>query len=389
MRIADALISTGLHQVGYEYVNIDAGYLTNTRAADGTLVPNPQKFPNGIKTIASYLHKLDLKLGVYTDLGKGSCGTGPGSGDHYKQDALTFAEWGVDYLKVDYCGTIDLNKQSQRAYWEEFRDALNATGRPIYYSICPKTIAPKNGTAIPYAGSLVYSPPLDWTLEEHRTLSNSWLVEYVNIVDNWYSPTNSRCINAGAICGLITNVDAVVQMTNPSFSGPGGWNDADMLQVCNYGHVNGGMSLTEYQSEYSLWAIFASPLIISADLRSLAHDHPDCLELIKNTEVIAVNQDALGKAGKLVYQYGGNTTETITQQAWVRPLYDGSIAGLMFNRGPSEEKMTLTWTQLGLPQGKSAVVRDLWQHKDIGTFDQSFSAQVASHGVVMIKVKPL
>jgi len=146
------------------------------------------------------------------------------------------------------------------------------------------------------------------------------------------------------------------------------------------------MSLKEYQAEYSLWAIFASPLIISADLRYLEQDHPDCLELLKNTEVVAVNQDPLGKAGKLIYQNGGTTTSTITQQAWARPLNDGSISAVLLNRADSDEQLSVTWPQLGLTPGRQAVVRDLWQHKDLGTFNQSFSVQVASHGVVMIKV---
>jgi len=212
-------------------------------------------------------------------------------------------------------------------------------------------------------------------------------VEYVNIVDNWYSPTMSDCINAGAPCGMITNVDAIVAMTSSTYSAPGGWNDADMLQVCNYGHHNGGMTLTEYQAEYSLWAIFASPLILSADLRSIATDHPDCLAMLKNKEVIAVNQDPLGHAGSLVYQIGDNTTASITQQAWVKPLQDGSVAAVLLNRGANEISMIIKFTWL--PSGKSVQVRDLWLQKDMGVFSYLYETKVQSHAVVMITIKPV
>jgi len=385
--IADSMVTTGLRDVGYEYINIDAGYLIKQRSADGSLQTNSNLFPNGMKAIADYLHAKGLKLGVYTDIGQGECGPGPGSGGHYQQDAQTFASWGVDYLKVDYCGKIDITpSKSQYDYWAELRDALNSTRRPIYYSICPKTIAPDVGTAVPYAGHLVYSPPLNWTVQQHHALSNSWLVEYVNIVDNWYSPTETDCINAGgAPCGMITNVDAFIAMTSNTYSAPGGWNDADMLQVCNYGYHNGGMTLTEYQSEYSLWAIFASPMIISADLRTIATDHPDCLAMLKNQEVIAVNQDLLGRAGSLVYQDGDNTTVSITQQVWIKPLQDSSVAGLMLNRGPTASSMSINFTWL--PPGTSAQVRDLWLHKDMGTFTSFYETTVQSHAVVMIIIK--
>jgi hypothetical protein len=117
---------------------------------------------------------------------------------------------------------------AQWEHWAQLRDALNSTGRPIYFSICPKMIAPNNGTAAPYAGTEIYSAPLNWTMEDHRTLSNSWLVEYRNVVDN-FGPESDECVNAGGPCGFVTNVDAVVQMTNPAFSGPHGWNDAGVL----------------------------------------------------------------------------------------------------------------------------------------------------------------
>jgi alpha-galactosidase len=168
------------------YINIDAGYLVRERDASGNLQVDAIKFPGGMKPVADKIHALGLKLGVYTDITNRSCGLGPGSEGHYEQDARQFASWGVDYLKVDYCGAMHMGPNDY-TQWAALRDALYATGRPIYYSICPKTNAPGNGTATPYAHRRVYSPPQNWTASERHALSNSQLVEYTNNGDTWWS----------------------------------------------------------------------------------------------------------------------------------------------------------------------------------------------------------
>jgi len=321
---------------------------------------------------------------VYTDIGHGSCGPGPGSGGFYSSDSLLFASWEVDYLKVDNCGTLDPSL-SQWDYWSQFRDALNATGRQIYYSICPKTEAPNTGTAIPYFPTLVYSPPNNWTTEMHTSLANSLLVEYQNNVDNWYCDTPPTCcIEAASMtCGMITNVDAVVQMTQAAFSGPGSWNDADILEVCNDGHVNGGMTLNEYIASFSLWSIFASPLIISVNFLNPNLDMNCVQTVIMNKEVIAIDQDPLGSAGKLVYQEG-NTTIDISSQIFVRQLSGGNFAAVLFNRGPQSQNMTLLWEYVGVSPTQQLQVRDVWLHQDVGTFIKQYEVSVPSHSVAMI-----
>eukprot|EP00054_Salpingoeca_dolichothecata_P019291 m.119815 g.119815 ORF g.119815 m.119815 type:complete len:432 (+) comp23198_c0_seq1:161-1456(+) len=384
--VASKMVSLGLRDLGFEYVNIDAGYLEHERSSSGQLVVNQQKFPGGLKNLSDWLHSQGLKMGVYTDLGNRSCGIGPGSYGHYEQDAQTFADWGADYLKVDYCGgNIFGYGQEEYNAFAQLRDALNKTGRPIYYSICPQTIAPDVGTAKPYAGSRIYSPPLNWTREEHRALSNSWLVEYRNNVDFW--GPGDHCIDAGSPCGMVTNIDAVVQMTKPDFAGSGGWNDADMLQVCNFGHVNPGMTLEEYRSHYSVWAVMGSPLILSADLRTLADLHPDCLDMIKNPEIIAVNQNP-SPSGRLAFTAGGNTSATITQQIFVRGLdqQQSTFAVVLLNRGSVSTTMTLEWSYLAVPSSTSFQVRDLWQHRNEGNVTGKYSAQVGPHGVVVLKL---
>lgn len=246
--IADSFILSGLHQLGWQYINIDGGWALPTRDSNGNLQANPKLFPSGMKAMGDYIHKLGLKFGLYADISEGSCAGSTGSFGYYQQDANTFAQWGVDYLKVDYCGGFGKNNETQWQHWAEMRDALNQTNRHIYYSICAKTLAPVDGNSAPYKGQQIYSPPPDWTLEQHRSLANSWLVEYVNIVDNWYWGTDwSKCLDAGPPCGMITNLDAIAQMTRPGYAAPGAWNDADMLQVCNLGHHNGGMTNVEYR----------------------------------------------------------------------------------------------------------------------------------------------
>eukprot|EP00042_Codosiga_hollandica_P028613 m.151372 g.151372 ORF g.151372 m.151372 type:complete len:529 (+) comp52822_c0_seq4:148-1734(+) len=473
--IALAMHQNNMLSFGYEYINIDAGYLLDTRDSSGNLVVNPVTFPYGMANLSDYVHSLGFKLGVYTDLGSGSCGSGPGSFGAYPKDAAAFANWGVDYLKVDFCGSVP-EGNSEWYYWSLFRDALNATGRPIYYSICPKTIAPAYGTATPYAGSLIYSPPLNWTAQDHQNLSNSWLVEYVNNVDNWYSEDATNCTDAGlrgmivrllvsgwtvclsvdaclwitrllvcgcpsaclwmnrvlvsgrtvclfvdglsaclrmdrllvcgwpvcclwmacllvsdgwrlcgagAPCGFITNVDAVLQMTDLGFSGPGGWNDADMLQTCNYGHENGGMTLEEYRAEFSLLAaVFVAPLILSADMRSMPTLHPDCFEIVTNRQVIALNKDFTGQPAWVV-STEGNTTVSITTQVFARPISFGYVV-MFFNRGLEATTMRITWHELGLPHEQSLLVTDVWTSETFGYFTSEFSDQVASHACLLL-----
>lgn len=220
INISNAIVKTGLKDAGFIYINIDAGYLTKERnKTTNELIVNSTKFPNGIEYLSNYIHSLGLKLGVYTDLSNISCGYGPGSYGYYNIDANTFAnKWKIDYLKVDFC-TFDSNMiNNQYKYWNELGNELNKTGRPIYYSICPKMIAPNNGTSKVYYPNIIYSTPINWNETYRRNVANSWLVEYVNNVDNWYSATKDNCVNAGYPCGFITNIDAMIQMTKSEYN---------------------------------------------------------------------------------------------------------------------------------------------------------------------------
>lgn len=276
--------------------------------------------------------------------------------------------------------------------------ALNQTGRPIYYSICPHSnISDALRTHKEWQGSLAYAPPKDWTAKQRLALANSILVEYTNTWDAWYIPASSRVHG-----GIITDIDSMVDLTNLSFSVPGSWNDADMLQLCTYGKgrtPGEGMTLAEYRAHYSVWAVMASPLILSADLRTIARDHPDCLALMLNAEIIAVNQDAGGRAPFLVKQ-STNSTEishsSITSQVFARPLGSLSVgasgfevAVVLLNRDEMPSILSVSWSELGIASDKTVAVRDVIAQKNIPPRKNGFQATIAKHDVSFLRLKVL
>jgi alpha-galactosidase len=293
------------------------------------------------------VHAKGLKLGIYSDAGWKTCGGRPGSRGHEYQDALTYAKWGVDYLKYDWCNTTT---QDAKASYANIRQALDASGRPIVLSIC------EWGTARPWL----------WGKEVG---GNLWRTTG-DIQDHWEGkikwPDGGCCGN-----GVVDIVE--MQVGLESFAGPGHWNDPDMLEV-----GNGGMTATEYRSHFSLWSILTAPLMAGNDVRNMS---PDTREILTNKEVIAVDQDPLGRQGERVRKDG-------EREIWEKQLKDGRRAVLLFNRNSAEQQITVTWEEIGYPHHLDAAVRDLWQHKDLGAFNGSFSANVSSHGVVMLIVKP-
>jgi alpha-galactosidase len=325
---ADAMVSSGMQGAGYRYVNIDDCWQVS-RDAQGTIVADPARFPSGIKALADYVHSKGLKLGIYTDAGTLTCQKRPGSLGHELQDAKTYAAWAVDYVKIDWCHAEGLDPEVQYA---KFRDALAQVGRPIVFSICNWGVkAP--WTWGPVTGNL-------W-----RTTDD--------INDTW---------DRMSVIGFSQN-------GLEKFAGPGHWNDPDMLEV-----GNGGMEPEEYRVHMALWALLAAPLLAGNDLRSMT---PETNEMLTNSEVIAVDQDAKGVQGHRFWDEG-------PLEVWARPLADGSDAVGLFNRGGSELKITLDFKTLGI--NGPVKLRDLWLHKDLGLAQDSYSARVPKHGVVMLKV---
>ncbi|USQ94156.1 glycoside hydrolase family 27 protein [Caulobacter sp. RL271] len=338
-RVADAMAGNGMKDAGYQYVVIDDCW-HGPRDAGGFITYDAKRFPNGIKALADYVHAKGLKFGIYSDAGRKTCGGRPGSQGHEYQDAKTYASWGVDYLKYDWCETGTRN--AEEAY-TLMADALRETGRDIVFSMC------EWGTAKPWL----------WA----ANVGNLWRTTG-DITDKWDGKHDYSL-----------GVMRIVDLNEPlyPFAGPGHWNDPDMLEV-----GNGGLTTTEYRSHFSLWALMAAPLIAGNDVANMDQDTRD---ILLNKEVIAVNQDRLGAQGRRVRDDGD-------LEVWSKPLADGSRAVILFNRGPEAKSIAVDWTELGYPATLKARVRDLWAHKDLGKQAGRFVATAPSHGVVMVRVTP-
>jgi len=326
--MADAVVSSGMQAAGYQFVNIDDCWQVS-RDASGTIVADPARFPSGIKALADYVHGKGLKLGIYTDAGTGTCEKRPGSLNHEVQDAKTYASWGIDYVKIDWCNAEGLEPDVQYA---KLRDALANSGRPIVFSIC------------------------NWGVK------TPW---------RWGPATGNLWRTTGDINDTYERMSLIGFGQNglEKFAGPGHWNDPDMLEV-----GNGGMKRDEYRTHMALWALLAAPLLAGNDLRNMS---PETKDLLLNSEVLAVDQDVKGVQGHRVWEEG-------PLEIWVKPLADGSHAVGLFNRSESATKMTLDFKSIGAPA--SAKLRDLLDHKDLGTVQNSYSAEVPTHGVVLVKV---
>ena len=337
---ADALVSTGMKDAGYQYIVIDDCWQVS-RDNEGNIVPDAQRFPSGVKKLADYIHSKGLKFSIYSDAGTGTCQNRPGSRGYEFQDARQYAAWGVDYLKYDWCNHSTQNSQASYAI---MRDALVKSGRPIVFSLC------EWGSTQPWL----------WA----KDIGNLWRTTG-DIVPKWSTQKKDDFLGVVEILDLQDGLQ--------TYAGPGHWNDPDMLEV-----GNPGMSPTEYRSHFVMWCILAVQLMAGNDIM---HMTDDTRAILTNREMIAIDQDALGIQGHRVRKDGD-------LEIWSKQLSDGSRAVALLNRGAGEQKMTANWTDIGYPESLSAQVRDIWNHKDLGKKSGSFSADVPSHGVVVIKVKP-
>ncbi len=359
--MADAMASNGMKAAGYVYINIDDTWELD-RDANGNLRTN-SKFPN-MKALADYVHSKGLKIGIYSSPGPKTCAGYEGSYGHELQDAKQYAAWGIDYLKYDWCSApqvYDTTPENGRATMEAayakmghaLLEATKNSPRKIVYSLCQ------------YGNNNVG----EWGA---KVGGNLWRTTG-DIFDQW-----RRMVNLGF----------ELQVGREKFAAPGHWNDPDMLEI-----GNGGMTDAEYQTHMSLWSLLAAPLLAGNDLRDMK---PSILEVLTNREVIAVDQDKLGKQAVRVSppttaeerdsvsktMRGSTTGGSI--QVFARPLADGGHAVGLFNLGDSTAKVTARWNDIGITG--SHKVRDLWKHADLGAFKDEFSADVPSHGVVMIKI---
>ncbi len=337
---ADAMVASGMRDAGYQFIVIDDCWQVD-RDSKGNIIVDAKTFPSGIKALADYVHSKGLKFGIYSDAGTKTCAGRPGSWGYEFQDARQYAEWGVDYLKYDWCNS---GGQNSAAAYSRMRDALAVCGRPIVFSIC------EWGSTKPWL----------WA----KDVGNLWRTTG-DIQDFWEGKKDWGGLGVVQIIDLQDGLE--------TYSGPGHWNDPDMLEV-----GNGGMTDTEYRSHFSFWCLLAAPLMAGNDLRTM---NPATRDILTNKEVIAVDQDPLGKQGAKVRDDGD-------LEVWARPLADGARAVILFNRGTKEAQITVNWPEIGYTKDVPAQVRDLWQHKDLGASKGTFRAAVPGHGVVMVRITP-
>lgn len=352
--MVDAYVSSGMRDAGYTYFVLDDGWMSRQRDSNGNLVADPQKFPNGMKKFADYVHSKGLKFGIYNCAGTETCAGYPGTHGYEYQDARLYASWGVDYLKFDWCNTDSINA---RDAYLTMSKAIRAAGRPMVFSLC------------------------EWG--NHQP----WLWAK-NVGQLWRTTSD---IHAGFDKDLSNgswssySVMHIVDLQNPirQYAGPGRWNDPDMLEVGN------GMTYSEDKAHFSMWCMLAAPLIAGNDLRKMTDATKN---ILTNKEAIAVDQDSLGVEGFKYYSFDG-------LEIWVKPLKNNDIAVCFLNRSSREQNIYFDWKEHMITDTISHMnidfksegykLRDLWAKKDVGTTNKTFKQTIAPHDVVMLRLTKL
>ncbi len=345
--IADAMVSSGMRDAGYVYLVLDDAWMAAERDKDGRLVADSKKFPHGMKAVGDYIHSKGLKYGIYQDRGKWTCQQLPGSFEHEKIDMQTFAEWGVDYIKMDSCFAEGNGRMSSVDY-AIYRKYIRESGRPMVLSISD-------------FGNAAWAWGGKDSAQLWRTSHDifPWMGSIYNCAE---TTAGDRAIHP-AFNGLW------------QFAAPGHWNDPDMLQVGNIRGIDEDRRSAGNRAHFSLWCILAAPLMAGNDLRSMTDDVRDILTA---PELIAVNQDPRGIQGYRIFSDNG-------REIYNKPLADGTTAVLLLNKGGEEADITVRWDQIGL--SGSQPVRDLWARKDLGQSKDSFTARgLGQHEPLMIKV---
>jgi alpha-galactosidase len=340
MGMADAMASSGMKEAGYEYVVIDDCWQV-ARDENGEIVVDKERFPHGMKYLADYIHGKGLKFGIYSCAGTLTCQKRPGGLGHEFQDARTYARWGVDYLKYDWCNT---GTQDAKSSYSTMRDGLFAAGRPIVFSLCEWG---KN-------------KPWEWA----GTVGHLWRTTG-DISDSWNSMISIF----------------VQQKELAKYAGPGHWNDPDMLEV-----GNGRMTMEEYKTHFSLWCMLASPLMAGNDLQNMT---PETKTILTNKEIIALDQDSLGRQATCFRDNGD-------YQIWVKSLSGGEKAICLLNKSDEKKSVLVDFALLsqvnsGRRSGSAALkledyrVRDLWEHKDLVLKETSSYIEILPHSVKVFR----
>ena len=350
--VAGSLVNSGLARAGYRIVWLDFGWASGARNANGELVVDPNQWPHGLNGLTAWLHQQGLEAGIYTDAGSTGCnGQGVGSLGHYQQDADAFAAWGFDAVKVDFCGAGQQGLDP-RVQYQQFAAALagNSSHRPMLLNVCnfwtPGQIDGTNPSVISSSyDNYQWAPP---------------------IAQSWRTDTDIGFPRNIVFANVLRNLDA--DAAHPEVAGPGHWNDPDYLGP------ELGMSSTEAQSQFSMWAMLAAPLIIGSDPRALSQAS---ISMLENPQVLAVDQDSLGVQGSLVAQFG-------SAQVWVKPLWGGARAVALLNRGTGTVRISTTALAVGLPKAARYILQNLWTNQTTTT-QSAISALVPGHGVVLYR----
>ena len=337
---ADAMVASGMRDAGYEYVNIDDCWAADERDANGNIQADPERFPSGMKALADYVHDRGLKLGIYTDVGTETCAGYEGGYGTEKKDVDTFARWEIDFVKVDWCNIPWQDFPGMTAQevgielYGRWAKAFDEADREMFFSIC------------------VFDPTVkSW--EFAPEFAEMWRTSH-DYGDSWDL--------------IMRNADEVAKLHE--LAGPGGWNDPDILMV-----GLGGLNNIEYRTHFSIWSMVAAPLLAGNDLRDM---DDETLEILTNREVIAIDQDALGDAGRKL-------RETGQEDVWVRTLANGDTAVLLVNRTQRGRLVSTNADELELPKSSRYSVRDLWKHETTQSAGR-FSANLPPHGSAMFRI---
>jgi alpha-galactosidase len=355
LSVARALLDRGLARAGYRIVWLDFGWASGKRDAGGRLVVDHRQWPHGLRWLTDWLHRHGLLAGIYTDAGRSGCdGQGVGSYGHYQQDADSFAAWGFDAVKVDFCGAGQEGLDPIPLY-EQFARALahNSSHRQLLLNVCNFWVPGQiNGTRPSYANSAYAS--YRWA----PRIAQSWRTD----TDIGF-PHDIQWVN------VLRNLDH--DAAQPAAAGPGHWNDPDYLGP------ELGMTGAEARAQFSMWAIVAAPLILGSDPRALS---PATIAMLENRDVIAVDQDPAGIQGTMVQQHGSG-------QVWSKPLAGGASAVALLNRGSEPLRITTTASRVGLAAASTYTVRDLWAHRTTRSHGE-ISAVVAPDSAMLYRVSP-
>ncbi len=350
---ASQMLSLGLEKRGYRYIWLDVGWWHGTRNSSGEITVSPTQWPHGLAWLTRTLHAAGFLVGLYTDAGPNGCGgAGQGSYDHYQQDVNTFAAWGFDAVKVDFCGGAEHHLNPATAY-SEFHQAIehNSSHRPMLLSICNFQQPEEYGEG---------RPPLDESAFASYSFGPS-------VGNSWRTDTDVGSPGHVYFSNVLRNMDA--DAAAPQAAGPGHWNDPDYLAP------DQGMSATQFRSQLSMWAMLAAPLMISDNLTKIS---ANSLAAVQNTEVIAIDQDPAGVQGTLLSSSGNG-------EVWVKPLVGGSRAVALLNRGSSPIEIQTSAGAVGLPSAPSYALRNVWTHTT-GSTGGPIGAQVPGDSTVLLRV---